>query len=665
MKALVGKVLLLSATLIMLSSCGRVRDFTFGGGTSDLNSQSQLIPSLALTNPLPLLGIDTGLSYIEIITASNPVSSSNPITLKSFSVTPGISGVTADFSSCTGAILSGSNSCNIYLNYSGGASGSSTSGTVSVSYQYADSNSNLITASKNYNFSMMWTNGTQGATTNFNYPQSTVQFVNTATLGPTRAYYSYTDPYGSASIQFAILDATTLPLGLTFDYSQGEIGGTPTGTQSSTLTICLVKNQILTSRCRLLSVSTKGALGITTRGSSPTCTSGGLGTDSDPYLLTNATDFDQCLRAEPTKSFMMTQDIDLGQIVNVTPITAFSGTLNGNNHTISNWTYTDPGSGLSGVALFRKVLSGAVIKDLKISGFSINGGAFGFVAALAGIAEDALFSNIELDNINISGYSILGGMIGQWQTTGVASTYFYQGGSIDRCKLTNVIVNNPGDTWGYVGGMVGLIDNTLPIRITRSSVRGLDVLGSSNIIGGLVGDTQVGIHQTTGRPSASLSIDSSFTSGNISGNAFTAGIIGAASAGDSLTNVGSTMSLTSSDPSHAGGGLVGFIGGNLANNSLAFAVSNSYFNGTFSGTGGNFYGTLIGDTTYKTWSGNVIIGNSYYNSALGTNVQFNQNSSILIGNYQGISSANILIPSTFHFWNSPWSFDTSGPLMPY
>ena len=650
------------SALLILSSCGRMHDFTFSSGNS--NAQGQVNPVLTLTIPLPLIGIETGLTYKQVITASNSVNPNVPITLTNFSLTQGISGVTADFSACRGAILTGTSSCDIYLNYAGGSLGSVTAGSVVVAYQYADTTANVIAASTSLPINMAWTNGTAGSTTSFNYPQSAVQFVNTATLGPTRAYYTYTDPYGSATVQFAIRDATTLPSGLTFDYAQGEIGGTPTQTQGSNVIICLVKNKILTSKCLPLTINTKSALGITAPGSSPSCTSGGSGTDADPYVLNSATDFDQCLRAEPTKSFIMKNGIDLSSSGVFTPITSFSGTLNGNGYTLSNMVYNDPGTGLRGVALFRQVTSGAVIKNLKISNFDLHGVGNGFfVAALAGVAEDAVFSNIELDSINISGTAQIGGMIGQWKTTGVAFNYTYQGGSIDLCKGNQISLNSIDPNWSYTGGLVGMIDNNLMVRITRSSVRNLNITGGRNIIGGLVGASQTGINSLTGRPLASLSIDSSFTSGNLSGNAFLGGIIGAATAGDSLTNVGSTLHLNSTDSTYPGGGLVGCVGGNTANSALMFAISNSYFNGTFAGLG--TFGTVMGDTSYKSWNGISIIGNSYYNNALGTSVQPSGNTSTVIGNYQGVSSASLLLPATFQFWNSPWTFDVTGPVMPY
>ena len=122
---------------------------------------------------------------------------------------------------------------------------------------------------------------------------------------------------------------------------------------------------------------------------------GGSGTPSDPYQITNITDFQQ-LAATPTdwyKSFILTANLNFGGAA-VTPVgndsTHFTGVFDGNNKTISN----------------------AVIYQPYINYV----GLFGFVFG-------GQIRNLGVENVNVTGYYYVGGLVGFNYMTTLTSCY--------------------------------------------------------------------------------------------------------------------------------------------------------------------------------------------------------------------------------------------------
>jgi trimeric autotransporter adhesin len=87
--------------------------------------------------------------------------------------------------------------------------------------------------------------------------------------------------------------------------------------------------------------------------------SGGSGTSSDPYLISTVEDLNN-VRNYLDSNFVQTEDLDLSGFSSWSPIGydisygnyAFTGTYDGNNHTISNLTFNNDSR--SGIGLFRK-----------------------------------------------------------------------------------------------------------------------------------------------------------------------------------------------------------------------------------------------------------------------------------------------------------------------
>lgn len=172
-------------------------------------------------------------------------------------------------------------------------------------------------------------------------------------------------------------------------------------------------------------------------------------------------------------SFIQTADIDLeSDIANIVPISTFTGTYDGQNFAISNWSCT-PVSG-KGTALFGYT-SGATIQNCVLNG----------VWSTLNTNDGALFAahNSNSTFTNISGFFSPGTEI-----TAVANSlgglFSYTG----RCTVQNVTLGGTFDTFqgtAYTGGIVGYSSGS-----TYSHVRNIATFATpltGNQTGGIAG----------------------------------------------------------------------------------------------------------------------------------------------------------------------------------
>lgn len=199
------------------------------------------------------------------------------------------------------------------------------------------------------------------------------------------------------------------------------------------------------------------------------------GTSGNPYEIDSTTDLDNMRYFYDTGTyFIQTADIDLGSITDWQPIgnttNRFRGTFDGGVFTISNLNITgsNTNSGLFGCT------SGATIKNVKIVGVNIAGGA-----STGGLVGDAILGLIEKcfvigGTINSSGNNV-GGLVG----------VLYQG-SVSQCFTQDIVItvsNSPSN----VGGLVGY-PNGIGSAIT-ACYSTCSVSGSASGVGGLIGIT--------------------------------------------------------------------------------------------------------------------------------------------------------------------------------
>jgi len=179
---------------------------------------------------------------------------------------------------------------------------------------------------------------------------------------------------------------------------------------------------------------------------------GGNGTESDPYQVATAVQLNAA-RNNLSASYILTADIDLSGYENWTPIgtldenifgngghsdIAFSGTFDGNGHTVSNLTAIH--QDLAGVGLFGAASSDAVIKNLTVENATVTG--YMSTAGIIGL-NCASVENLTLKGENtISSINCTGGILGG-----------HGYGSIKNCTVEDVTIRVLGDN-DFSGGRI-------------------------------------------------------------------------------------------------------------------------------------------------------------------------------------------------------------------
>jgi hypothetical protein len=189
---------------------------------------------------------------------------------------------------------------------------------------------------------------------------------------------------------------------------------------------------------------------------------GGSGTSESPWEIANAAQLDN-VRNHLDGNFILTSDIDLSSYENWVPVgvfepasdapedaenpnmeAVFSGTFDGNGHTISNIRINHPqiyvGAGLFGVNFGS--IRDLVVKNVNVTGYYLTGGVVGMQGG-------------ELENITLSGNNKIKGSQG---AGGIAGVNF---GAIKNCSAAAdiVILNDPAypESSEYNGNAGGIL----------------------------------------------------------------------------------------------------------------------------------------------------------------------------------------------------------------
>jgi len=174
---------------------------------------------------------------------------------------------------------------------------------------------------------------------------------------------------------------------------------------------------------------------------------GGEGTQGNPFEINTPAQMNE-IGQNPEdwdKYFILTADIDLsdytGAQYNIIGdnTTNFTGIFNGNDHTISNFSYTPAEPNSIGIGLFGYVCLDGEIKDLGLVNSNVNAGTGIYVGTLAG-SNCGTISNCYVAAGTVDGDYCVGALVG-----------YNQGNSwISRCYATGSVQG------GYsVGGLVG------------------------------------------------------------------------------------------------------------------------------------------------------------------------------------------------------------------
>ena len=223
--------------------------------------------------------------------------------------------------------------------------------------------------------------------------------------------------------------------------------------------------------------------------------SGGAGTELDPYKISCARDFRNiskyCAEGYADGSidaadflgafYKQTADInfknaDLSNYMIASASAAFTGTYDGDNKTLSNFTITGSPSGNEGVAPF-KAINGAVLKNIAISGAEIDGGKF--TAGLVGYAkgDGATIQNCSIASSTISDTGNDFGAAGL-----VGGIY---GGTVTGCSGTDLTISTSVENKAYFGGIITYINGT--VTVSGCELNGTTTVTNAQKFGGIIG----------------------------------------------------------------------------------------------------------------------------------------------------------------------------------
>lgn len=211
--------------------------------------------------------------------------------------------------------------------------------------------------------------------------------------------------------------------------------------------------------------------------SAPAFAISGSGTESNPYLISSASDISK-IHNDLNGYYKLTSNINMSG-VDFEPIGnenegAFTGTIDGNGYSISNLNINLPENKYVG---FVGYLEGT-IKNLNLTNVDAYG--YRYVGGIAGYTE----TESEVFNCSVSGnikgtYSIIelnvGGVVG------------YNNGIIDSCYNNNdtIVFGTSGSENSYVGGIFGSNNNTIVNCLNNAEVNGEYNYGYAAGVGGL------------------------------------------------------------------------------------------------------------------------------------------------------------------------------------
>ena len=330
---------------------------------------------------------------------------------------------------------------------------------------------------------------------------------------------------------------------------------------------------------------------------------GGTGTAEDPWQISTAEQLYR-IHDDLTAHYILIADIDLSAYENWTPIGAFqslsdapedaevphpdyafTGTFNGDGHTISNLTVSSDapmGAGLFGCAAGTEngaaYIRSFTLKNVNVSGFYLVGGAVGLQ-----------FMNCPVSDIHLVGENTLTGMQG---IGGIVGTGF---DLISNCSATADIVVQGDD-----GACAGLIAG----GTTMSSVKNCEVTGGKITA---EGNATWGFGALCGAPWGAAEITDCKVSGTVitvsgENNRLVGGLVGFGGTYDPTAPAQITgctvedVTIIVSETTDSVGGLIG-AGKEMMEGSevmSSFKISDCVVSGSITG-GGNNVDAVVGD----------------------------------------------------------------------
>ncbi len=284
--------------------------------------------------------------------------------------------------------------------------------------------------------------------------------------------------------------------------------------------------------------------------------SGGIGTPGDPYRIATPQDLNDIASnaADLGSHFALVNDINIadftGAQFNIIGDlnTPFTGVFDGNQHTISNFTWTWGDRHL--VGLFGFVGAGAQIKNLKMENVSINAGNGFYIGGLVGLNYQGAITNCHLTGSVAGNGTKIGGLAGMnYSSSAAISDCHFVGSVSGDYEAGGIVGRNYGQVTRcysegaiggkiYVGGLVGGNYQSGSV----SNCYSMATVSAHYDVGGLVG-----------RNSLEGTIKDCFARGDVTGNDEVGGLVGDNESGK-IINSYSTGAVRGLDEV---GGLVG------------------------------------------------------------------------------------------------------------
>jgi hypothetical protein len=330
------------------------------------------------------------------------------------------------------------------------------------------------------------------------------------------------------------------------------------------------------------------------------------GNDDDIIKISTAEQFN-AIRNQLDGHYVLEADIDLSGYANWDPIgqfealseeepespnpaKVFTGTFDGNGHTISNVTINHPNDIPVGVGLFGFAVGGSIrnltLQNVTVTGFFLVGGLVGGQACT-------------VENITLVGNNTITGVNGTGGIVGVSMA------GLKNCSATaNIVVSNmeiPGVDNGYAGIVAGGREGPTPL-INCTASGSITANGDSCILGGVIG-AALGKDEIRGCEAKNVTINAPKGKGNIGGLLGFVGPIEGEEDADApalVTNCKvENIAITVANDTVSVGGLAGgSLNGSIApsehtGDKTLFAIKNCQASGTITG-GTTSVGSIVG-----------------------------------------------------------------------
>ena len=286
----------------------------------------------------------------------------------------------------------------------------------------------------------------------------------------------------------------------------------------------------------------------------------------------------KAMESNPGGSYYLANDIEVpANLILFTSYDApFTGTLDGNGHTIKGYTYTSSADWTEQAALFGYAKK-ATFKNLKMTNVNISLNQAGTVAALVAASENCKFTDISVSG-KITGKSL--------STAAGIVAYSYEGGTLTNCKNSADITITKADEGSSAAGVAGFIGSAGSMKNCSNSGK-ISISGSIEAASISAAGVVLGVGKATScKNSGTISV-SAIGNGSMNDECIAAGVAAEVDTAVSCSNTGkvSMNATVEAVAPHRVGGVFG---------AVTKSASKCYNKGAVSFSGKSYRGLYVG-----------------------------------------------------------------------